>query len=240
MTDLHTHILPGMDDGARDEEMSLQMLRMEWQQGVDTVVLTPHFYREQETAEQFLSRRAQAYDRLRARLDRLPAEEREALPRLILGAEVTFVPNLDREPGLEKLCIGQTPYMLLEMPFYPWSSRMLQKINALIGRSGVTPVLAHIERYLPDQKKALTEELLDMGLPVQMGTELLLGGTMARRQGMKLLKQRKAHFVASDCHDPVRRPPNVGKAMAIVESKLGRGFFEELAAEADELVMDMG
>ena len=78
-----------------------------------------------------------------------------------------------------------------------------------------------------------------MGLPVQMGTELLLAGTMVRRQGLKLLKQRTAHFLASDCHDPVRRPPNLGKAMAVVESKLGRGLFVELAEQADELTEEL-
>ena len=57
MTDLHTHILPGMDDGAVSVETSLEMLRMERDQGVDAVVLTPHFYRDRERPEQFLARR---------------------------------------------------------------------------------------------------------------------------------------------------------------------------------------
>jgi len=60
LTDLHTHILPGMDDGARNVAMSLAMLEAERAQGVDTVVLTPHFYREREDAERFLQRREAA------------------------------------------------------------------------------------------------------------------------------------------------------------------------------------
>jgi protein subunit release factor B len=55
MTDLHTHILPGMDDGSPDVETSIAMLRMEAEQGVHTVVLTPHFYRDRERPEHFLS-----------------------------------------------------------------------------------------------------------------------------------------------------------------------------------------
>ena len=88
MTDLHTHILPGMDDGAPDVETSLAMLREEARQGVDTVVLTPHFYRDRERPEHFLARRARAADRLNSAIQALPGEERRAMPRLILGAEV--------------------------------------------------------------------------------------------------------------------------------------------------------
>ena len=58
MIDLHTHILPKMDDGASSSDLSLEMLRMEAEQGVDTVVLTPHFYREKEDPSSFLQRRA--------------------------------------------------------------------------------------------------------------------------------------------------------------------------------------
>ena len=57
MTDLHTHILPGMDDGAKDAQMSIAMLRAQRDQGVDTVVLSPHFYGDREDVDRFLRRR---------------------------------------------------------------------------------------------------------------------------------------------------------------------------------------
>ena len=79
MTDLHTHILPGMDDGAESVEMSLDMLRMERDQGVDAVVLTPHFYRDRERPEHFLNRRRAAGEALRDALMALPEEETRTL-----------------------------------------------------------------------------------------------------------------------------------------------------------------
>ena len=88
MTDLHTHILPGMDDGARNVQESLDLLRMEWEQGVHTVVLTPHLYRDRENLSHFLHRRERAVEELEWALDGLPVQARENLPQLILGAEV--------------------------------------------------------------------------------------------------------------------------------------------------------
>ena len=84
MTDLHTHILPGMDDGAESVEMSLDMLRMERDQGVDAVVLTPHFYRDRERPEHFQKRRWAAAEALRNALLALPEEELRSMPRLYM------------------------------------------------------------------------------------------------------------------------------------------------------------
>ena len=85
MTDLHTHILPGMDDGARTVKESLKMLRMERSQGVDTVVLTPHFYRDYETPEHFLQRREESVRVLETVIGRLPESEQKKLPRRSCG-----------------------------------------------------------------------------------------------------------------------------------------------------------
>ena len=234
MTDLHTHILPGMDDGAADAAMSLQMLRQERLQGVDTVVLTPHFYPERESAARFLARRAAAWERLQTAIAELPEEERQTVPRLLLGAEVAFLPGLGSE--VRQLCIGNTDFMLLEMPFFRWSGQLIRQLYDLVGQTGVTPVLAHIDRYFSCQKREHLQDLLSMGLPTQLGTELLLGGFSAKRQGMKLLKTNAAHFVASDCHDPVHRPPNLGKAMAVVRSKLGAEACIAMQAYTKELL----
>ena len=147
MTDLHTHILPGMDDGAKTPEESLQMLRMERDQGVDTVVLTPHFYRDRERPEQFLARRRASAEALRDALMALPEEEIRTMPRLILGAEVAWVPNLPDMPELSRMCMGRSKYLLLELPFSAWSDPLFRQLRELMDRTGVTPVIAHVERY---------------------------------------------------------------------------------------------
>ena len=85
MTDLHTHILPGMDDGSPNTETSIAMLRAERDQGISTVVLTSHFYRSHERPSSFLKRRAAAMDQLQQAIEQLPQKERDSLPRLVLG-----------------------------------------------------------------------------------------------------------------------------------------------------------
>ena len=149
MTDLHTHILPRMDDGAPDTAASLAMLRMEAAQGVTGVALTPHFHRDRESIEQFLARRQAAWEHLSAAMEKTT----EPFPDLVLGAEVAWMPNMNHWDDLEALCLGSSRYLLLELPFTLWNNSMIDQLYSLAAQSGVTPVLAHLERYLGRQKK---------------------------------------------------------------------------------------
>lgn len=235
MTDLHTHILPRMDDGAKDVETSLTLLRMEAAQGVDTVVLTPHFYRDREKPSHFLARRAKAAKTLSDALVALPEEERKTLPRLALGAEIAWVPNLAEWPELSQLCLGASRHFLLELPFRPWTDQLINRLYELPGRTGLTPVLAHIERYLKDQKPQHLEAVLALGVPVQVSAEPLLHLTQ-RGAVLKLLRERRAQLIASDTHDPHSRPPNLGDALAVVRRRLGDGKADSLAARSGEIL----
>lgn len=235
MTDLHTHILPEMDDGAKNVEMSLELLEMETKQGVDTVVLTPHFYRDREEPEHFIARRAAAMQKLEAAMAGLPAERRLLLPELHLGAEIAWVPNLAEWPELSRLCLGSSRYFLLELPSRPWTDQLINQLYELSGRTGLVPVLAHIERYLKTQKQQHVDALLDLGVPVQVSAEPLLH-TMQRGAVLRLLRERKAQLIASDAHDPVSRPPNLGRALSEVGRRLGRGKASSLAARCDDII----
>lgn len=235
MTDLHTHILPGMDDGARDADESIVMLRQERAQGVDTVVLTPHFYRDRETPDQFLQRRAKAFEELTLRLRELPPEEQQTLPRLILGAEVAWNHALLDCEKISELCIGQTKNLLLEMPFIPWSDHTIHLIYNLMGQTGITPVIAHLERYLKSQYLGRVRQVLEMGVPIQISADILQY-PLARRKVMKLLRREQVHLLASDCHNAIARTPNLKEAMDIVRRKQGDQRAEELVRCADELV----
>ena len=213
MTDLHTHILPGMDDGAKDAAAAAAMLRMEAEQGVAGVALTPHFYRADETPERFLARRGAAWERLRDSL-----EGETGLPALVLGAEVAWTPNLDRWDELEALCLGGSRYMLLELPFAPWSGSLIDQLYNLLGKGCVTPVLAHLERYARVQKREHLRELLRMGLPIQVSAGCLLRPGSAWR-ALRLIKSGRSVLVASDCHGTERRPPDLGPASRVLRSR---------------------
>lgn len=234
MTDLHTHILPGMDDGARTTEDSLAMLRAQREQGVDTVVLTPHFYRDRERPERFFSRREACFDALTKALNALPREERDSLPRLILGAEVAWRPNLSDWEELPRFCIGNTQNILLELPFSPWNDQMIHQIYDMVGRTGILPVIAHLERYLKIQRPELIRDVMDLGVPVQVSSDIFLH-PLTRGVGLKMLKRGQAHLLASDCHNMTSRPPSLAPAFEVVRRKLGEDCVDALVYRGDEL-----
>lgn len=220
MNDLHTHILPGLDDGADTVETSLAMLRQEYAQGVDTVALTPHFYRDREHLSDFLQRREEGYHKLLAAIAALSEEEKEALPDLLLGAEVAWVPNFAQLPGLEKLCYQDTKFLLLELPFGSWDDTLFRQIYDLMNCRGITPVIAHIDRYWGTQKKEQFETLFSLGVPVQLSAEPLLHFT-TRGQALRLIKTGKVQMLISDAHNLTNRQPNLGKAADVLRRKLG-------------------
>lgn len=213
MTDLHTHILPGMDDGAPDMKTALQMLTMEAKQGVGAVALTPHFYRTREHVSDFLIRRANAMAQMQNVLKNIKH------PQLILSAEVAYVPGMADWQELEQLCYAGTKILLVEPPMTAWNDEMFRQLYAIEGRRGITPMIAHIDRYFEAQTKASIEQLLEMGFPIQVSTVALLR-FHGRSRALKLLADYNAVLV-SDCHNTTTRAPNLDVAVRVLEKRLG-------------------
>ena len=113
MIDWHSHILPEMDDGSKNVEESLCLMKMLAEQGVDTVIATPHFYANDESVDSFLERRAVSYEKLQTQLS-------DSLPEVLLGAEVSYYPGISRMADLKRLKIEKTQLLLLEMPMSKW------------------------------------------------------------------------------------------------------------------------
>ena len=237
MTDLHTHILPGMDDGSPSPEISIAMLREEASQGVDTVVLTPHYYRERENSVHFLERRDAAMEALRKAILALPEEEQAALPKLRMGAEVAWVPNLMDCSHLRELCYEGTRAFLLELPMVPWYAGLFNQLYGLMNATGLIPVIAHIDRYWNSQKPERMRELTDLGLPTQLSAEMLLHFSTCGR-AVETLEKGGAEFLMSDCHGVNSRKPNLGPGMEVVRKKLGQQVHQRLAAQSDSLLRD--
>ena len=199
-----------MDDGARNVEISLRMLRMEREQGVESVALTPHFYSDTESVDSFLTRRQTAFEQLEEAISRLP--DAETLPRRILGAEVAWAPHMDRWERLGELCYTESEYLLLELPFTVWSADMFRRLYELMDRTGITPVIAHIDRYWGRIDKRALQELFSMGLPVQLSAAAL---THWRTRGaaLRTLREGKAQLLISDAHGDTQRAPDLADAM---------------------------
>lgn len=237
MIDIHTHILPHIDDGADTAQTSIAMLQKEAEQQVDTVILTPHFYRRNEKPESFLDRRERSYETLLEAIEKLPAEERRQLPKLHLGAEVAWLPGLAAVEHLDRMCLAETDFMLIELPFLPWSGKMIDQLYDLQNVCGIIPIIAHFERYLTFQKKEYVWRILEMDVPVQIGTEPLLH-VFGRKEPLRLLREGAAQILASDCHNLNDRAPNLGAAMKTVEQKLGREYAEQITRNPYEILFD--
>lgn len=217
MIDTHTHILPGMDDGAVDLEESLRMLRVSYAQGVRKVVLTPHFYPGRESVDAFLKRREQAFNALR------DAWEPD-MPQLILGAEVAWCAGIEHMDRIQELTVGQSQWLLLEMPYKAWSDEQFDSLWNLIQRAGVTPILAHVERFLHLQQRGQYQVVADMQIPMQLSAGVF-GKWLKRRKALALLQQGQ-WMIGSDCHDLSQRPP----CMALAQQYLQRHAPEKMAA----------
>ncbi len=216
MTDLHTHILPGMDDGAQTPEQSIAMLREQSRQGVKTVALTPHFYRSNERPGTFLERRSEAWQTLQNALAELPETERECLPRLILGAEVAYAPGMWEWAEIAELCYENTNVLLLELPMAGWNQEMFRQIYSFISRTGITPMIAHAERYLWNKQ---FWRLTEMQLPMQLSAAALLR-FYGRKWACRILEEQGGILI-SDCHNMDSRPPNMGQAIQWLWQKKG-------------------
>lgn len=201
--DFHSHILPSMDDGSKDAQQSLVMLEKACEQGTSVMVATPHFYPEDEGPSTFLSRRDAAVQRLLN-----GGYNATVHPRVCVGAEVAYFRGIGRCEDLKKLCIAGTKVILIEMPFCHWTDTILEDVCLIRTNQGLTPILAHIERY-PDMSKAsMRHQMLQNGFLLQINASMM-DGVLSRRRALQMLTSGEVQLLGSDCHNMTTRPPGM-------------------------------
>jgi protein-tyrosine phosphatase len=219
MIDLHSHILPGVDDGARTLEESVALARLAAAEGIDVVAATPHVRDDYPTA-------AHEMERLVAEVGAALADEGVPLD-VLPGAEIA----LDELAYLseDELCrfgLGGNPRcLLLEFPYYGWPLALGAQVWELRAR-GITPVLAHPERNaevqaVPERLRPLVEQ----GALVQLTAASLDGrlGARPRATAVELLGRKLAHLLASDAHgSDVRGIGLSSAARAVGDDELAR------------------
>lgn len=214
--DFHSHILPRIDDGSASVEESIAMLEAEAKQGIRYVVATPHFYPNHDSPEQFLKKRARAVAMLRQ-----AAEGREDLPRLFVGAEVYYYRGISDSDFLPHLTICGTKSILIEMPFGPWTDSMYQELENIRLRRGITPIIAHIDRYIaPFRTHHIPERLAELPVLVQANAEFFTAKSTSR-MALRMLRNGNIQLLGSDCHNMRSRSPNLGSAVSLIRERLG-------------------
>ena len=220
MIDWHSHVLPGMDDGSANLAESIAMLERQAQQGVKTVIATPHFYANDESVADFILRRQKAYEVLKAQLP-------EGAPDILLGAEVRYYRGISRMENIEALRIQGTKLLLLEMPMRDWTESMLKDLMELAGSGSVRLVLAHIDRYWGLQKREVWARLHEAGILMQVNAGFFTGLT-TKRKAISLLQEGLVQLVGSDGHNMTTRPPHLEKAFDVIGKKLGKEYLEQM------------
>ena len=225
MIDFHSHILPGVDDGAKDVETSLEMLRESKRQGVDTIVATPHCYlRDDARIPHYIHTRKYSYHKLMQAIE----ESGEELPKIILGFEVRIMKDFENMEMLRPLCIGDTDYILIEMPYGKWSVNDYDYIYRLMLK-GMKPIMAHIERFWNHRKEFYN--LYSMNLLYQVNAESFLH-FRSKMIIPELFADGAVHIIGSDMHDVSWRKTCMKKASERIISAYGQDRLDYLMNNA--------
>lgn len=212
--DMHTHILPGVDDGAKNIEESLVLIDRLVKAGITDICLTPHYYTHKESMTDFTARRDAAFRELASHVgDKV---------RLHLGAEVFVTQYLfTSEYDLTKVCYNGTRYMLTEFPYSSnFSGETMSLINTLMNNHRIIPVLTHVERYpyLLKHPQVL-EELIYMGIIIQSNA-CSFSEFSLRRKLLKLLNNGYIQVIGSDAHSLNRNTPDAFNSLyGLLEKK---------------------
>lgn len=199
MIDIHCHILPQIDDGAESVSEAEAMFAMERSSGVDAICLTPHFHPTRNTVDMFLRERDVAWEKLEA------VHSIKDFFQIRLGAEVSYCEQL-LSLDLNKLTLGKSNYLLLELPRRNYPAYLLQIVDKLEQR-GLIPIFAHVERYPYFREEPdLLKRLVDLGALAQVSGQALFD-KRDKNFSMACLRHGIAQIIASDAHNTTSRKP---------------------------------
>ncbi len=222
MIDIHSHILPDFDDGSNGIEESLEMLRESKRQGVTKIISTSHCYpKHRSSIKHFLRDRNKKLEILRKAI----AESGEDLPEIYAGCELNICRDFTEDEGLEDLCIEGTNYLLLEMPYEPWTESVMEVVYKVMTK-GIRPIMAHIDRFLYQDSSKL-DALYELGVNYQVNTEAFLN-RKTLKQVDKLFADGHAEFIGTDMHNMTDRLPTMSAARDKIIAYFGESYWDFL------------
>ena len=229
LIDIHSHFLPGIDDGATDSDVSIEMLADSMRQGVDVIVATPHYYGKKRAIDDFIKLREESFLNLSQRA----LQKNIKLPKILLGAEVALTRGISVRENLDLLCIQDTNLLLLELPFEKWESWVYNEVERVISNWQMTVVLAHPERYvrMPWDIKRL-KPFFDMGAVLQINAE-----TVLEEKGWtkRFLQSGCPCVLGSDAHNMNNRKSRMELAAKRLTELYGESLLEQIREVYDIL-----
>lgn len=225
--DIHSHILPQIDDGAENFDVSMEMLRIAWNDGIREIILTPHNKPAHHNA---------GPEKIKQLMQNLQDKARGE------GMDIIFHTGNEMYYGsdmIEKLDEGRagtmagSAYVLIEFGMGDDIDHIRYGLYEALSH-GFRPILAHVERYGRMLTKIeRVEDLIQMGCYIQVNAGSIMGefGFGARQFTKKLLSQRLVHFVATDAHDTGKRRPVLGDCAKYIRRKYGDDYANRLLVE---------
>jgi protein-tyrosine phosphatase len=240
MIDIHAHILPGVDDGAKNWEQSLEMARMAVQDGIRIMVATPHLFKGRT-------------------LDLSQINGKEMILQCVaqLGQKLSeaqipleILPGCDFPLGFESLQLlddgraltinDANRYLLLELPDTSLPPA-LEEICFHLQSKGITPIITHPERHMIIQEMPQKlKRLIDLGCLVQMTGTSLTGwfGRRVKKVSRQLIKLGYIHLLATDTHSPKRRPPLLSQAVIELSRLIGENRARAMVHDIPEKIIN--
>ena len=229
MIDIHNHVLPNVDDGSKSINMSLNMLKHAFDQGVTDVVNTTHF---QHPLFMDIDHSIERIENIKSSLQK-KLYENDIFIEIHLGYEVYYYENLLKIIKQPLVTMGKGKYILIE--FAPHNIPSSQKSTLFeLKMNGVTPIIAHPERYKAVQENLnLIYDWINSGCLIQIDCGSLLGlmGKKAKKASLSIIKEKCCHILASDAHNDTNRNFCIKDAYNIVKHIIGQ-------KDADKLVFE--
>lgn len=224
ITDIHCHILPGVDDGAKNIEQSQEMLDIAYSEGINTIIATPHHMPEGRNASP---------ERIRTKVAELQAyaDERDYDMTILPGNELYYYSDASDMLEEGKICtLAGTDCVLVE--FSPMDeSRYIRNSLAELQNMGYEPIIAHVERYMSLCKDInKIKELRDMGIHIQVNAASIMGGFGKPTKALteKLLKNQLVDFIGTDAHSSGSRAPKMIECAEYLSKKYPAAYVEKL------------
>ena len=234
MIDIHAHVLPGIDDGAKDWDTCLEMLRRSAESGVQAVIATPHYLPWRKNSS------PQEIEALCSETKKKLLEKHGITMDIYCGNEIYY--TMDAIQNLRDgriLTLAKSNYVLVE--FEPRTSyQLICRAVKEFRDAGYIPIIAHMERYDCLSQKEKLQEIKSMGALLQMNVEAFQGGLFdaESRRAKKCLAEEQVDFLASDMHGLHRRSPIAEEELQWVLKKLKPKYQKELLYRNAERILD--
>jgi protein-tyrosine phosphatase len=231
MIDIHCHILPGVDDGAKNLHDSLTMAKEAVREGIHTIIATPHLNNQYDNRKPFILNKVEELNQalLDASIDLkiLPGHE----PRIYGDILADFDEN-------EIQTLNGTQYLFIEFPSNH-VPRYAEKLLFDIQLKGLTPIIVHPERNSElIERPEVLYQFVEKGVLTQVTASSLCGyfGKKIKTFSHQLIESNLTHFIASDAHNVVNRSFKMEEAYNLVESKFGNDYIYLFKENAELLI----